>query len=269
MDRRRERRRGPQPRDHVDQRAEAPFQRALQGRQVVPVPGRHARRRGAAGDGLAQARHPGRPLLRPVSEDVGRDRHARDPHQAVPDPHLQGQRLPAGDGHRQAVLRRPDRALLRAVLGQGHDRGAPGQRRPFRRVHAEPGSPHRPRPRARDARRVGRAGLRDGGPQARPAAGRHRVLREERGRARRPRRPRRVRHRARRARGRGAPVHGPRRPHPGRTLVDGRQGARRSARRAGRLRGRERLRRRPDACPSCPTVPRRSRPGSAGSPVAT
>ena len=85
-------------------------------------------------------------------------------------------------------------------------------------------------------------------PQARPA-GRHRVLREERGRARRPRRPRRVRHRARRAGGRGAPVHGPRRPHPGRTLVDGRQGARRSARRPRRLRGRERLRRRPDAGP--------------------
>ena len=42
---------------------------------------------------VSRARHPGRPVLRPVSQGLGRDRHARDPHQAVPDPHLQGQRL--------------------------------------------------------------------------------------------------------------------------------------------------------------------------------
>ena len=40
---------------------------------------------------------------------------------------------------RQALLRRADRPVLRAVLGQGHDRGASRERRPVRRVHAEPG----------------------------------------------------------------------------------------------------------------------------------
>ena len=75
-------------------------------------------------------------------------RDARPAAEALPDPHLQGLGLQARDGERSALLRRPDRQVLRPVLGPGHDRGAPRQRRPLRRLHAEPGpaDPRRPQP---------------------------------------------------------------------------------------------------------------------------
>ena len=82
-----------------------------------------------------QPAHPGCEVLRPVSEGVGGPRHDRPDDQGLPDPHVQRRVLPEGDGDRTSVLPRADRALRRPLLDEGHDRGAPRDRRRLHRVH--------------------------------------------------------------------------------------------------------------------------------------
>jgi hypothetical protein len=130
-----ERRRVAAARVHVDQGVLAAVQRALQGRQVLPVHGDHPRRRGAARHRDPQPAHSRGALLRPVPEGLGRARHDRPDDQGLPDPHLLRCVVQEGDGDRPAVLSGTDRQVRRPVLDEGHDRGAPRDRRRFRRLH--------------------------------------------------------------------------------------------------------------------------------------
>ena len=186
VDRGRQRGRGAAARDHLDQGVQAAVQRALQGRQVLPLPRGDARRRGAARGGHAQPQDPRRPVLRPVPEDVGGQRHPRADAEGVPDPHLHGLRLPACDGERQALLPRPDRQVRRPVLGPVTIEEHRANVERFVGVHAESGPAHHRRthathdagpPRRQDYESAAR--FRDQLQAAR------RVLREERRRARR------------------------------------------------------------------------------------
>ena len=71
----------------------------------------------------------GREVLRAVPEGLGRARHDRPHDPGLPDPHVQRLVVQEGDGHRPSVLPRADRALRRTLLDEGHDRGAPRDRR--------------------------------------------------------------------------------------------------------------------------------------------
>ena len=173
---------------HLDQGVRSAVQRAVQGRQVVPVPGDHLGRRGAARHGHAQPRHPRRAVLRAVSRRSGPCTRRIDlmlklfPIRTCKDCDY---RRAMASG--RPCFAGPDRQVRRPVLGNGHDRGARADRRPVRRASWQ----------NQDQRILGeltqadaggrrRAGLRGGGAPARPAAGAStRVLREERRRARR------------------------------------------------------------------------------------
>ena len=265
VDRRRLRGRGAPPRVHADPAPPSALQRALPRRQVVPVPGAHHLRGGAAGPGAARQGREGRPAVRPVRPRV---RDPRDPGPAaahLPGAHVLAGHLRPGRPDGQAVPAVPHRPLRRTVRRQGLARRAPRTRRPARAV-----------PRRRDRARScssskttcmprRRAELRGGGPatatSSRPSARRSRSsrscrrgrgLRRDRGRTRTnsrpPCRPSSYGGAARRAQGldrrqgraaddraavdlvRLAVVCGPRRRHPAPDPRSGRARGRRGAR---------------------------------------
>ena len=77
VDSRRERRRGDHARVQPDQGAPAPFQHPPRGRQELPVPRGHGRRRVAEGDGHARRQAEGHPLLRALRARLCDPRDAR------------------------------------------------------------------------------------------------------------------------------------------------------------------------------------------------
>ena len=200
MDRRRDRCGLAAARVHVDQGVRSALQRAIQGRQVLPVHGDHSRGRGTPGHRDAQPPDPRREVLRAVPEGVGRARHDRPDDQGVPDPHVQRRELQEGDGDRPPVLSRADRALRRSMLDEGLDRGAPGDRRRLHRVHVRRRPALHEGADGADAGGVGRDGLRGRRDLSRPAAVDRRRAQSQRAGARRGHGCRPLRHRGGRAR---------------------------------------------------------------------
>ena len=129
-------------------------------------------------------RIPGAKYFGPYPEGVGGARHHRPDDQGLPDPHLQRRQLQEGDGDRPPLLPRSDRPLRRPVLDEGHDRGAPRDRRRLHRVHVRRRPALHEGAHGADAGGLRRDGLRGGRGLSRPAPGDRRGAQPERPRAR-------------------------------------------------------------------------------------
>ncbi len=168
VDRGQERGRGVLPRVQPHQAAPAPVQHPPQGRQVVPVPRRHARRGMAAGDGDAGRQAEGRPLLRAVRARVRHPGDARPAAADVPDPHVHAGEVRSPSPPRAPVPLRAHREVRGAVRrGRRARRLRPTGRRPARVPRRR--SLARPRPaRQADAQRRRLARVRASRSLARP-----------------------------------------------------------------------------------------------------
>ena len=168
MDRGQERGRGLLPRVQSHQAAPAPVQRPPEGRQVVPVPRRHARRGMATGDGHAGRKAQGRSLLRALRTRVRHPGDARPAPADVSHPHVHAGEVRSSPPTRTAVSLRAHREVRGAVRRSRAARGVrPARRRPARVPRRR--SLARPRPsRQADARRRRLARVRARGTLARP-----------------------------------------------------------------------------------------------------
>ncbi len=168
--RRPDRGRGAARRAELHQAVPAAVQHPAARRQVVSVH-RDLARRGVPARVLhARAPPPRARLLRPVRERQARARHARPARQGLPDPLLRGGRAGAALGLAVPGLLHQ---ALRGALRRLRDEGAvPRGHRRRDRVPVGPLPRDRARPRAADALRRRRAGLRAGDDRAQPAAGR-------------------------------------------------------------------------------------------------
>ncbi len=109
-----QRRRGRDARVQPHQAAPAPLQRAVAGRQELPVPGRHRWRRVAPGHGQAGHQGQGQPLLRPLRPRLRHPGDARLAAAHLPDPHLQRRQVPRPREAGPALPAVPHREVLRA-----------------------------------------------------------------------------------------------------------------------------------------------------------
>ena len=124
----------------ADSGAPAPLQRAPQGRQELPLAGRHAERGVAPPGRGAGAQAQGRPLLRPLRQRRG---HPVDPRPAgaeLPGAHVLGHQVHAARAAGPALPALRHRPLLGAVRRRGRPRGL---RRLRQRPHAVPLGRHR------------------------------------------------------------------------------------------------------------------------------
>ena len=201
-----QRRRGAHARVQPHQAAPAAVQHPAEGRQELSVPGRDRRRRVAPSDGDAGRQEEGGALLRTVRPRL---RHPRDPRPAaahLPDPDVLGQQVRPPREARPAVPAVPHREVRRTLRRRGGPRalrraGGRAARLPRRR-HRHDRQPAR----AAHARRRRRAGVREGGSAARPAADGPQGDRQAADGRRAIRGPRRHRHRRGRARSGGPGV---------------------------------------------------------------
>ena len=156
----------------LDQGAQPAVQRPPARRQELPVPRRHRRRAVAAGAGHARPQAQGHAVLRPVRPRLRHPRHARRAAALVPDPHVQPGEVPPARAPRPAVPAVPHREVHRPV--RRRDRGDALPPAGHRAVRLPRGRHRADRqaPRGRDARRGDGAGVREGGPPARPPADR-------------------------------------------------------------------------------------------------
>ncbi len=117
-----QRRRGAHARVQPHQAAPAPVQHPAAGRQELPVPRRHPRRRVAPADGDAGPQAQGRPLLRALRPRLRDPRDARPAAAHVPAAHLLGQQVRPPPAPRPAVPAVPHREVLRALRRRGRPR---------------------------------------------------------------------------------------------------------------------------------------------------
>ena len=169
MDRHRQRGGGPPARGDDDQEVPTPVQRAVPGRQVLPLPRRHPRRGDPAGDGRAGQEAQGREVLRPVRPRLRHPGHARPADPGLPHPHLPSRRLRPREAGRAAVPPLRHRPVLGAVRRSGDAGGASQAHRRLLRVHGRGVRAGDPQAAAGDDRCRRGPPVRAGGPHPRPA----------------------------------------------------------------------------------------------------
>ena len=117
-----QRRRSADARVQPHQAAPAPLQHPAEGRQELPVPGRHPRRRVAPGHGHAGRQAQGRALLRALRPRLRHPRDARPAAAHLPDPHLLGQQARPAREAGSPVPAVPHREVLGALRGRDRPR---------------------------------------------------------------------------------------------------------------------------------------------------